>query len=505
LGLEGVVVRAGTDQGLAGQQVGLWPTSQSARTNPIGRFEFRPAPGDYELVVVHEGIVTRVPITWTGRRAETVRIEAKSPPAISGTVFNAAGERAAAARVQAFRRVHSPAGVRLIPVMSVLTDDAGDYRLYRLRPGGYYIAASLTDRDRRAGAGGLRLTPHLTPLDSGTALTFFPHTYAALEAQRIDLRPGNDVTGVRFFLRDQVLPALTGELISGQGPACARIAVVPEGSLLNPLTDFTESACGSFHVRDLSPGNYVIVAAGPGVASEPVRVSVRSENVEVRVSLSPTANLTGRVFPERPASVPLGARVVLVRTGIELEQRFETVVNRDGTFALLDIPAGTFDVLMEALPAGAFVESIRHRGADGLTRPIRVDRPPPSPLEIQLGSSSLVVEGVAVDRLGRPLPGAEVVLVPGVRNPVGNLRADRYLKTIADVTGAFRITGVPPGSYAAFAFEQIEPGAYYAFSYQPQLLSSYLIRGVRIELQRDSRRELKLLAVPWEETVGGLR
>jgi protocatechuate 3,4-dioxygenase beta subunit len=158
--IQGVVVRAGTDQPIPDEIVGLWPTNRVAKTDQNGRFLFREvAPGDYRLTVIHDGIRQQVPLAITAaQRFESISLQVKQAPAITGTVFDPNGERVAAARVQAFRTVYSVRGPQMQSVMSVPTDDLGEFRLFRLRPGQYYVSASLSDRDQRIAAAGLRPT-----------------------------------------------------------------------------------------------------------------------------------------------------------------------------------------------------------------------------------------------------------------------------------------------------------------------------------------------------------
>jgi hypothetical protein len=125
-------------------------------------------------------------------------------------------------------------------------------------------------------------------------------------------------------------------------------------------------------------------------------------------------------------------------------------------------------------------------------------------LDILISRSDIVAEGTVVDRAGQPVPGAEVVLVP----PQGfarRSREDRYLNSTADAVGNFRITGVPPGTYTAFAFEEIEPGAYFVFASDSRLLNNYAPKGQVLDMEQAGRPQLRLTAVPASETSGGIR
>jgi hypothetical protein len=515
--ISGTVVRALTDQPLVNEEVGLWPTSRTVRTDQFGKFLFRNVdPGDYALVVVHDRIRVRIPVVLTAvARVENITVEVKPAPAIAGTVFDPFGERAAAVRVQAYRRIYRPSGARLRSVMSVMTDDLGDYRLFRLQPGEYYVSASLSEREQRLGSVGMRLTPNLTKPDDGFPTLYFGDAYNANQSRRINLGQ-LDNSGTNIYLKDGPRFSVSGTLVgeSPSGFVCGQVAVIPEGGLLDPERDFSANVCGGFRIAGLSPGSYYVTAVGVGLASDTVQFSIQNRNIErLNVPMSRTMTMNGRVASEGAIS-PGGLRVQLVRAMSGLDQRLEAIVERDGSFAIQNVGPGIFDALIDPLPDKAFLSAVRFQGQDGIRGPLFVAAGTVTTparggrggnlgtrLDLQL-SLGVAAEGTAVDANGKPVPGAEVVLIPAAyRN-----REDRYLRTFADTAGNFRVNGIPPGGYTLFAFEDIEPGAYYAFGYDNSLAQRYATRGQRLEFgEGTDRQQLKITVIPAFETAGGLR
>jgi len=515
--ISGTVVRAQTDQPLANEEVGLWPTSRTTRTDAAGKFLFpNVAVGEYALVVVHDRIRARVPVVLTAAsRAEHVLVEVKSAPAITGTVFDPLGERAAAVRVQAYRRSYRPFGPRLRAVMSVMTDDLGEYRLFRLVPGEYFVSASLSERDQRIGiAGGMRLSQNLSNPDDGFPALYFGDVYNANQAQRINLGQA-DSAGINVYLKDGPRFAVSGTLVGeGQnGVVCGQVAVIPEGGILDPDRDFSANVCGQFRITGLSPGSYYAVARGVGLASDAVQFAIQNSNFDrLNILLTRTMTIFGRVASESIQS-PAGLRVQLVRAMSGVDQRMEATVERDGTFAVENVGPGAFDAFIDPLPPGAFLSAIRFQQQNGLASPIFFEAGTVTVaarggrggtlgarLDLQL-SSGVMAEGIAVDTSGRPVPGAEVVLIPMTyRN-----REDRHLRTVANSVGIFRFAGIPPGTYILFAFEDLEPGAYFAFSYDAGLVQRYAARGQKLEVAVGDNPQLKATVIPAFETAGGLR
>jgi hypothetical protein len=197
--------------------------------------------------------------------------------------------------------------------------------------------------------------------------------------------------------------------------------------------------------------------------------------------------------------------VVLWRASNEITQKIEQVVDQDGRFEIPEVGPGLFDVFIEPLTNGLYVASIRQGIFDLLPRPTNLAKnireQNAGDLDIQLSGRSATAEGVALDLMGKPAFDAHVVLVPTtLRN-----REDRYYSVYADPGGNFRITGIAPGSYFAFAFEDLDTGAYFAMTYDEGIGNRWLPRGRRLDLKDGPDGEpLKLLVIPATETVGGM-
>jgi len=280
--------------------------------------------------------------------------------------------------------------------------------------------------------------------------------------------------------------------------------------ILEDTSNFiSASTDGTFEVTGVSPGSYLMLAYGGHSSSPLVPVHVGNSNVEkLSIPLAPAITVNGRVSIEgaiRPnlAGTNLaGVKIGLVRRSREIEQRIEVFAGGDGAFTLPDVGPGEYDVLVERVPSGTYTRSIRYGGRDVLSDAVRIGIDPNDSLDVSLSPMTGTVEGHVSERVDVPSPGVQVVLVPEMRL---RRRPDRYIVGLTDVSGNFQLTGVPPGQYTAFAFEQIEPEAYYAFAYDPSVSPRFADRAASVNVNQGNVTRLELKSVPSTETAGGFR
>jgi hypothetical protein len=129
----------------------------------------------------------------------------------------------------------------------------------------------------------------------------------------------------------------------------------------------------------------------------------------------------------------------------------------------------------------AYVKAIRMNADDGLSSPVNI-APQPGQLEVVIALNGGFVDGVVNDRQ-RPAASAVVVLVPSVRS-----RLDLYRVSSSGADGRFRMQGIPPGEYKAFAWEYVQDGAWYDSAFLSPRESS----GKAVRISEGSNAELSL-------------
>jgi Carboxypeptidase regulatory-like domain len=104
-------------------------------------------------------------------------------------------------------------------------------------------------------------------------------------------------------------------------------------------------------------------------------------------------------------------------------------------------------VNVRSIPDGCFVQEVKLGGKEISWDDFEISVS--SQLEIILSNTAGKIAGSVLDADGKPFPGSSVTLIPtdGKARPV---------KQSADDGGNFQFTGVRPGKYKLFAWEEVD-------------------------------------------------
>ena len=184
-------------------------------TDEQGQFELKELPaGRYTLTAMKSGYVAlsygqRRPVETPrplvlGDKLVLEKIDFHLPRGgvVTGRVLDEFGEPVSEVMVQVSRFRYLGGQRRLLNAgRSNQTDDLGQFRVYGLPPGEYYISAGLMPGMMNQGISGI---------STGYATTYYPGTPSLSEAQRITVGVGQETSNIVFSLspaRKQRLPA----------------------------------------------------------------------------------------------------------------------------------------------------------------------------------------------------------------------------------------------------------------------------------------------------------
>jgi hypothetical protein len=186
--------------------------------------------------------------------------------AIAGRIVDGSGQPIVDARVSALQRAPNgrPQGVILPAGPPAQTNDLGEFRVYGLPAGEYYIQAA-PRADSLWGNGSPRTTT--------MAVTFYPNAIDVAAASPIPVGAGQTVNDILVTML--VVPAyqISGIVVdeSGQPVADAMIMLAREavGGVMpmGPPVRARSDASGQFVIPNVTGGMYIVSAAAPVVSS----------------------------------------------------------------------------------------------------------------------------------------------------------------------------------------------------------------------------------------------
>jgi hypothetical protein len=338
------------------------------------------------------------------------------------------------------------------------TNDIGEYRLFAIPPGQYYLSATL----RQMGMGGD------TDDRSGYAPTYFPGTPNIAEAQRVTVALGQTISDMNMALMPSRTSRITGTAVDSQGrPIAGIVMAIPRGEAMmmgfGPPGQIKPD--GSFVVSGLTPGRYMLQARGGFGGDGEVaytEITVSGDDVDgIRLVASKPSVVSGRVLVDPAAASAL--RPSMLRFGLQPVQADmmmmggmpPAVVNDDLTFELKTQP-GKMRISLFGQAPGWSIRSVRYRGTD-ITDSGMEFRPNEDVAEIEVEVTNKVtdVSGVVTNGKGEGVKDYSIVVFPQDREKW--TPNSRYLKTARpDQDGRYKITGLPPGDYRVIALDYVD-------------------------------------------------
>jgi len=505
--VEGVVVNAVTGDPIKNITVTLQPLGErgqasNALTDASGRFAFQElAPGRYVIQATAfgpNGVFARsvpgnhrVLALDPGRHVRDIIFRLQPGGVITGVVYDEDGKALMGAQVQAFA---AGRGNRSGISSAGQTNDLGEYRLFGLPAGKYYVVAT-----------GNRTFGFNTSTDEVYLPTLYPGTSDAGQALPVEVRAGDEQRGIDLSLILTRGVSLRGRVVmpaAAKSSAGAYVQLLPRDAppdLPQQLTQFgagTQNGTGNFEIHAVPPGAYDLSANwsdGKGFFHGQVPVDVGSENMEgVTVTLSTGFSLQGRVNAD--SGMPLNfaqLSIYLEPTGAASMGAGGAKINPDGTFVIENVFEGEYRLHVAGFPEEFYVRSAKWGGGDALSS-FSIGR-------VQAGGMlviNLALDGGRVDGTviqdKQPVPGAFVALVP---DPPNRSREDLYSQTSADLLGRFSLLGLPPGDFKLFAWEPGENAAYR----DPDFIKTYESHGAHIHIEAKKQQYVKLELTPAEE------
>lgn len=375
-----------------------------------------------------------------------------------------------------------------------MTNDLGEYRLFGLSPGKYYLSASA----REMMGGG--------EYDSrqGYAPTYYPGTNDPAGAKLIELQAGALVRGADIALTKVHTARIRGRVVdpdSKQRVVRVFVSLQWRGDEAqfvfrgNYGSGVDEQ--GNFEIGGVVPGAYYVEAIKQGdgkTLRAQQAIDVRESDVEnVVLYLQPGTDLTGQLRVEgRTAGNLTDVGISLQPEDSSRRGGANATVKADGSFTLANIQPAHYTVNVYAGDTGCYVKSARLGDQDVLDSGLDLTRGVSGTMDVVLSSNGGQIEGVVLNASEQPEAGAAVVLVPD--EPRRSL-IRLYRKTTTDQYGRFTLSIIAPGGYKLFAWEEVEDDAYE----NPDYLKPIEALGEARTIRERSHESVQLKLIPAEE------
>lgn len=442
----------------------------------------------YELSFARSGYVRQ----WrsvTGDRPRDVSAALTRTGSVSGRITDPLGEPLEGIKVQVLRQMYDEWGNEgFAEGAAGRTNDRGEYRLYWITPGRYYISAGFDESDAPP--------PNTNePVRSQYAISHYPGTPELATATRLQVVAGSELNGIDWTLRDsrssEEKYQISGRVIdfrTGQGSKIEVFAVrnVAGGSDVMSSTSNTD---GSFALS-VPPGTYWVGATSAGVGIQ-TRLVVSDRDVPgIRLSMMPAVSLSGRLAFEGSSLGPGNTVGIFLQpagygSGLVVPPLRP---QSDGSFTTPPLLPGPYRLRIEPLPPEYFIREARIGETDILGKIFEITPSMSNVLHVVVSSNSGELDGIVLNAQRQPVSKIYAVLIPDTQRE----RRDLYIKAITDKDGRFSVRGIPPGNYRVFAWENLEPYAYF----DPMVVQQAEINATPIRIGQSSKQTIEIRSIP---------
>jgi protocatechuate 3,4-dioxygenase beta subunit len=529
---------------ITGQDIGM----KAAMTDPDGRYEFRDLPaGRFNLTVTKSGFVTMQygqnrpfepgrPIELAEAQVlDKADVTLPRGSVLSGRVVDEFGEPVADANVSAMRMQFVNGRRRLTNVgRFAQSNDLGQFRLYGLPPGEYYVSATLRSMDMMIDMMGGPGGPVGSNPSSGYAPTYYPGTPSPQDAQRVTVAVGQELGSVDIALQPVKLAKITGTAIGSDGKPVAGAMVMLVASMrdamffMGPGGTSRTSRDGQFTLSNVVPGDYslqvrstgamlsemgggavmfTMATDGPGGPPPPPRqeaefatvpVSVAGDDINGMVVVTTRgAKASGRLVFEG-GSRPEGIAATRIMAQAADPEAGPTIgfggaaVKENGTFEMSGL-IGTRVVRAMNLPKGWSLKAVRVNGADVTDSGIEFKTGEEvGGIDLELTQRTTAISGSVTDSRGQPAKDYTVVMFSDDQQK-WTLPMNRWISSARpDQDGRFKFNNLPPGGYYAIALEYVAAGEWN----DPEWLERARPRATRVTLDEGGTKVLDLKVLP---------
>ena len=510
--ISGIVVKLGGSEPLRKAHVRIEDADERSRsisvsTDAAGHFELKDLdPGRYRLHVSRAGFVTEeygqrkpsdpgaVLTLRSGQEISNMIFRMISAGVKAGRILDEDGEPMPSVIVNANRDLYTH-GKRSLRISGwAETNDLGEYRLFGLAPGRYFVSAvSRADRTDDTGT-------DAEANAQGLARMYYPGKPDRFRATAILVKGGEEVPSVEILMQQVLTYHVRGRVFNqithkpGVGSSVFLVSKMTDQEIFGEREANIGKSDGSFDFTDVPPGSYSLATFWfdeGRVYSSRTPVDVSNTNVEnVGVTIMDGASVGGRVIWEgKPSLEKDELAVTLTPTDISFGYN-STRVSQLGLFTLKNVGEGSYYAAPSGQSKDCYVKDITYAGSSVLQEGFSVTAGAPGSLEIIISSQGARVRGEVSNQEGLPAAGVWVALVP---NTARQSHHWLYKAQTTDQHGHFDVRGIAPGDYRLFSWDEVEEGAWEGPDFIKPLVDKN--KGEKISVQERAEKSVTLLTI----------
>ncbi|PYQ94249.1 MAG: hypothetical protein DMF96_26835 [Acidobacteria bacterium] len=500
-------------------------------TDDAGVFDLTELPaGRYNLTVSKSGFVSlsygqRRPLQAgtplqlaDGQQLTGIQFQLPRGSVVSGHVLDEDGDAMPGVMVRVMRYQYQQGERRLTPSGTGQTDDKGQYRVWGLLPGDYYVSAVARGGNfagpfggrfagpggpggfggggRGPGGGG----PNGPPTGGGNdqeqinyAPTYYPGVASVNEAKAITVGLSQEVLDISFSMQLVRMSRLSGHVTNPDGTPVTSgnvnlmsDAAVGRANQIGTNIGGRIQWDGAFAINSVPPGRYILRARGddsetPQFAAQPV--SLNGEDVaDFTVILSAGATVSGTLtFLPGQSPVPdlTQFRILAPSTDrSDFGPQPNARADKEGHFTLSGVSAGAHLIRSGGNARGWILKSVVVGGRDVTDTPIQLRSGENlANVTVVFTDQQNELNGTVTNESGSPMPDYTVLAFP-TDSSLWRPQARQIMTARPDQTGKYRIRGLPPGQYYVVTVDPAEQGEWF----EPTYLDEHRAGAARLTL-----------------------
>jgi hypothetical protein len=414
---------------------------------------------------------------------------------VAGRLFDEDGEPMPGTSVSVMRYQYLQGDRRLVQAGSAQTDDRGQFRIWGLMPGEYYVTATVRNfsfgpggRGAFGGRGGFGVGAGSEEETVAYAPTYYPGVESVDAAKPIAVGLSQEVLDINFSLLLVRTSRIEGRVLNPDGTAVSagNVQLIAESARTRGQIGVRYGSRidwdGAFAIGNVPPGRYVLLARADDAdvlayGSQPIGVA-GGDIDDVRVMVSPGSTISGKVVLPAASQAPDYTRVRVVASPTEqgIEGTAQARVDKDGNFSIQGVAAGPHLIRPQGQLRGLVLQSVTVAGRDATDTPLDL-RSGQNVSNVVMTFTDRIsqVSGALTNSEGAPLTEYTVLAFP-TDNSLWRPQARQIMTARPDQTGKYTIRGLPPGEYYLVAVDPAEQGEWF----EPAYLDAHRTGAARI-------------------------